>query len=206
MQLLSKQSLRSASLITASIALTIGLAPLAQAHPGHLGPSIGFFHGLGHPLGGLDHILAMVAVGLWSAQLGGSALWRLPSVFVAMMAIGGAIGLTGVTLPMAEPVVLLSSLAIGLLVVIARRLPLGISSSLVALFALCHGVVHGAEMPSQALALHYSLGFMLSTAVLHLVGLGAGLVLQQAAGADRSLRLVGGAIAIGGCSLILQAL
>ncbi len=204
MLLISKQSFRWASLTTASIALTIGLSPIANAHSGTLGQSIGFFHGLGHPLGGLDHILAMLGVGLWAAQLGGRAFWRLPAVFVVVMAIGGAIGLTGLALPVAEPGILLSSLAIGLLVLTARRLPLALSTSLVAFFALCHGYAHGAEMPANVMALNYALGFMASTACLHLVGMGCVVGLQRLAWADRSVRFAGGAIAIGGLGLITQ--
>jgi urease accessory protein len=197
--------LRSATITTATIALTIGLSPLAQAHV-QTGHPLGFFHGLGHPLGGLDHILAMVGVGLWAAQLGGQALWLLPTIFVSVMAIGGTIGLTGLSLPFIEPGILLSDLVFGLVILGAARWPRLVSTSLVALFALFHGYAHGAEMPANALVLHYGFGFMASTAFLHLVGLGAVIGLQWFDGSDRLVRLVGGGISIAGLGLMVQAL
>jgi urease accessory protein len=209
MTMLPNQWLRSATITTATIALTIGLSPLAQAHV-QAGQPLGFFHGLGHPLGGLDHILAMVGVGLWAAQLGGQSLWLLPTIFVSVMAIGGAIGgaigLTGLALPFIEPGILLSDLVFGLVILGAARWPRLASTSLVALFALFHGYAHGAEMPANALVLHYGFGFMASTSFLHLVGLGAVVGLQRFDGSDRLVRLAGGAIAIAGLGLMVQAL
>jgi urease accessory protein len=205
MTMLPNPWLRSATIATTTIALTIGLSPLAQAHV-QAGQPLGFFQGLGHPLGGLDHILAMVGVGLWAAQLGGQALWLLPTIFVSVMAIGGSIGLTGLSLPFIEPGILLSDLVFGLVILGAARWTRIASTSLVALFALFHGYAHGAEMPANALALHYGLGFMAATAFLHLVGMGAVVGLQRFDGSDRLVRLVGGAIAIVGLGLMTQAL
>lgn len=202
-----KKWVRLAGMAMASIALTIGLTPMAMAHVDG-GQTSGFFHGLAHPLGGLDHILAMVGVGLWAAQLGGQARWLLPSAFVCVMAIGGAIGMAGPELPFIEQGILLSDLLVGLVVLVAVRLPILFSGSLVALFALFHGYAHGAEMPVNGLAIPYSFGFMVSTAGLHLLGLGAVAASQLpplAGLADRLVRFTGGLVAIGGMVLLAQS-
>ena len=112
----------------------------------------GFAQGLAHPLGGIDHLLAMVAVGLWAAQLGGRALWAVPGAFVAMMVVGGAAGMLGALLPLVEPGIAFSLVVLGILVALAARLPVAISAVLVGLLALFHGHAHGSELPEAASA------------------------------------------------------
>ncbi|WP_108124066.1 HupE/UreJ family protein [Saccharospirillum mangrovi] len=180
-------------------AFLLTLPSLALAHTGE-GAHGGFAAGVGHPLGGLDHLLAMVAVGCWAAHLGGKALWQLPVAFVGAMLLGGALGMLGVAVPMMEAMILASSVVIGLALAISGRLNSLIAASLCALFAIFHGAAHGLEMPNSGSAFGYALGFALATAVLHLTGLASGKLSQELAG--RSLeRWLGGAIAVAGLGL-----
>jgi urease accessory protein len=161
-----------------------------------------FASGLGHPLGGLDHVLAMVAVGLWATQLSGRALWLVPLTFVLTMAVGGSLGFLGIPLPMVETGIAGSVLILGALVALASRLPLVASMALVGLFAIFHGYAHGAEMATESSALWYGLGLMLATAALHGMGIGVGLAAQHGVSA-RLLRFSGAAIAAGGALLLV---
>jgi urease accessory protein len=167
---------------TAAVAAIIwsGLATAAGAHTG-LGATMGFGHGFGHPIGGLDHVLAMVAVGLFAAHLGRRALWLVPSSFVAMMAVGGALGMSGVDVPMVEMGIAASVVVLGVLVALQARLPTAAAMGLVGFFAIFHGHAHGAEMPADAGGLSYALGFMLATALLHAAGIALGLGIAGAA-------------------------
>jgi len=179
--------------------LALVFAPvLAHAHPGH--DANGFSAGTVHPLHGLDHILAMVAVGLWAAQLGGRARWWVPASFVSVMALGGALGMAGVSMPFAEQGIFASVLILGVLIAAAVRLPLPASMGLVGLFALCHGHAHGLEMPVTAAGLSYGVGFVLTTALLHATGIAAGISIQQYAKAVW-LRATG--VAVGAASVLL---
>ncbi|HEY2328731.1 MAG TPA: HupE/UreJ family protein [Verrucomicrobiae bacterium] len=178
------------------------LPSLAQAHPGMLGHIHGFANGLTHPLTGLDHICAMIAVGLWAAQRGGRACWFIPLVFVSVMSIGGMLGLAGIQIPFAEVGIIASVLILGVLVAAAVRLPLAVSSLIVGTFALFHGFAHGAEMPETASGLNYAWGFMFATACLHLCGVGLGLLAKEFA-PEKTLRWTGGAIAACGLYLCL---
>lgn len=186
---------------TPLIAAGLALMPAAAlAHPGH-GPEAGAFaHGLLHPLTGLDHLLAMVAVGLWAALAGGRALWALPLAFVAAMLAGFGLGAAGIALPAVEPAILASVVVIGALVALAVRLPLPAAVALVALFGLAHGHAHGTEGPAAGLA-GYAAGFTLATAALHAAGLGLGLALGQA-GRPMLARALGGAAALAGVALV----
>jgi urease accessory protein len=141
--------------------------------------SSGFVPGFQHPFGGLDHILAMVAVGLWAAQLGGNARWALPLSFVGMMAIGGMVGTAGLSLPWVEPGILISDLILGAVILFSTRLPLPASMGVVGLLAVFHGYAHGAELPQGASALEFAAGFVCSTAFLHGLGLGIAVVMQK---------------------------
>ncbi|MBX3746143.1 MAG: HupE/UreJ family protein [Verrucomicrobiae bacterium] len=153
--------------------------PLAAfAHPGHTTPS-GFAHGFVHPFGGWDHLLAMLAVGLWAAQLGGRARWALPACFLGVMVTGGTFATLGWTLPMAEGLVLTSVFVLGLLLMTAVRAPLWLAASLTALFAIGHGQAHGAEMGASATGLAYASGFVVATAILHGLGVAVGLAAQR---------------------------
>lgn len=164
-------------------------------------PHMDLFTGVEHPFSGLDHILAMVAVGLWAAQLGGRALWSVPLTFVLTMAAGGALGFLGVPLPMVELGIAGSVVALGVLVALASRLPLAVSMSLVGLFALFHGYAHGTEMAAESSALWYGLGFMLATATLHAIGIGMALAAGRGVPA-RLVRVGGAAIAASGMLLL----
>ena len=158
----------------------------AQAHFGG-NHSAGFMHGFAHPLGGLDHLAAMVAVGLWATQLGRRAIWAVPLTFVTAMILGGVMGTTGLTIPFVEQGIASSVLVLGVLIAAAVRLPAKQSTALVGLLALFHGYAHGMEMPSSASGLSYGLGFVVATALLNLNGVGIGLFCQQSF--KRNLRL-----------------
>ena len=189
-------------------ALAVALAPaIASAHTG-IGATTGFLHGFWHPIGGIDHVLAMVAVGLFAAQLGGRALWAVPATFVAIMAAGGTLGMAGVALPAVEVGIALSVLVLGLVVLAGRRWPLGLAMALVAVFAVFHGHAHGSEMPVDASGLSYGLGFMLATALLHLAGIGLGIGLGRLAATEggRLTQASGAAIALAGVVLLAGAL
>ena len=149
---------------------------LAQAHPGHEGHDLtwDFSAGLAHPLTGVDHILAMVAVGLWAAQLGGRARWLVPAAFVTVMALGGALGRAGVNVPSVEQGIAASVLVLGLLIAAAVRLPVAAGMALVGVFAVFHGFAHGAEMPVTAGGLIYGAGLVAATVLLHVAGIGLG--------------------------------
>jgi urease accessory protein len=176
---------------------------LFLAHTG-LHTTADFAHGFTHPLFGLDHLLAMIAVGLWAVQLGGRALWAVPASFVGVMALGGALGMAGVPLPLIEPGIMGSVLLFGLLVTFAVKMPLWASAAVVGLFALFHGHAHGAEMGADTNGLLYALGFMLGTALLHAAGLATGLIIQGKA-RDYVLRAGGAVIAVWGIVIIVQS-
>ena len=173
----------------------------AFAHVG-VGPTGGFLNGFLHPLGGIDHLCAMLAVGLWAAQQGKRAVWAVPLAFVAMMGLGGALGMAGVSLPLAEQGIAASVLILGVLVAAAARLPLAAGTLLVAIFAVFHGHAHGAEMPQTASGLAYGAGFVAATALLHASGVALGLSLKKL-NKPRVLRLVGAAVAACGVVLFL---
>ncbi len=160
----------------------------------------GFAQGISHPLGGIDHLLAMVAVGLWAAQLGGHARWAVPGAFVAMMAVGGVAGMLGAPLPLVELGIAGSLVVLGILVALAARLPVAVSAVLVGLLALFHGHAHGSELPEAASALAYGLGFVVATASLHGLGIAIGTLLRRDAG-RLLLRLGGAGIAASGLLL-----
>jgi len=182
----------------------LALSPtLAFAHTG-AGDTMGFAHGFGHPLGGLDHVLAMLAVGVLAAVLGGRALWLVPLSFMTVMLVGFALGLAQVDLPLVELGIALSSVVIGLAAMARRPLPLAAAMALVGVFAIFHGHAHGAEMPATTEGLGYAAGFLAATALLHLAGLGATIAMRRLTGRHARLvaRVAGGAIALGGAGLL----
>lgn len=175
----------------------------AWAHPGH-GGATGFAHGVMHPFGGIDHVLAMVAVGLLAVTIGGRGIWALPLTFMGVMALGGMLGADGVSLPYAEVGIALSVVCLGATIAAGWRLPLAAALTMVALFGLFHGYAHGAEMPQALSALTYGLGFLAATGALHGVGIGIGIA-AQAGGARIARRLAaagGAAIAVAGTGLL----
>jgi len=178
------------------------LPTFAYAHVG-AGEASGFMHGLTHPLIGLDHICAMVAVGLWATQMGGRSVWVVPLTFVSLMALGGALGMMGISLPFAETGIVLSVLMLGILIAASIRLPLWLSSCMVGLFALCHGHAHGAEMPESASAMTYAFGFILSTATLHTLGIMFGLGMHRLAD-KQVMRWAGACVALCGVYLAVS--
>jgi len=182
-----------------SVAALMFLPSFAYAHVG-VGDASGFMYGLTHPTGGLDHVCAMLAVGLWAAQMGGRLVWAVPLTFVGVMALGGALPMLGISLPFVEPGIVLSVLLLGVLIAASVRLPLLLSSSMVGLFALWHGHAHGAEMPELASGIGYALGFMLTTALLHAIGIVSGLGLQRWA-RERAIHAAGAGIALCGAYL-----
>jgi urease accessory protein len=183
--------------LVAALALTPGLA---AAHTGH-GDVAGLAHGFSHPLMGIDHVLAMVTVGVFAAILGGRALVAVPLSFVGMMAMGALAGMAGLTLPFVETGIALSVIVLGSIVALKLSPPVTLSMALVGFFAVFHGFAHGAEMPVDASGLGYGAGFLLATAALHLAGIALGLGLSRMDGA-RVNRLAGGAIAIAGFGLL----
>ena len=184
------------------LAGALALAPsLAFAHTGH-GDAEGFVHGFMHPIGGLDHVLAMVAVGIFAAQLGGRAIWAVPATFVALMALGGFLGMAGIDVPFVEFGITLSIVALGGAVALGwKNWPLGAAMAVVGFFAIFHGHAHGAEMPTDASGLAYAGGFMTATALLHMAGIGLG-VLIGSARAPRLTQALGAGVAAIGVGLL----
>ncbi|RYE82362.1 MAG: HupE/UreJ family protein, partial [Hyphomicrobiales bacterium] len=162
-------------------ALLVAVPSAALAHTG-AGLEHDLSHGFLHPLGGLDHVLAMVAVGVFAFVLGGRALYLVPLAFVGMMAVGFLLGLGGVELPFVELGIALSSVVIGGVAALGRPMPVVAASALVGLFAVFHGVAHGAEMPLGASGLDYALGFVAATALLHLAGIAAAMGVARLVG------------------------
>jgi urease accessory protein len=187
---------------TLILATAASLSPtLAAAHPS-LDHVVSFVAGFEHPLGGLDHVLAMVAVGLWAALKGGRALWAWPAAFVALMLAGGALAMAGLSLPLVEPGILASIVVLGLLVASAAQVPVALGAVLVGAFALLHGHAHGVEAPAAGQALLYALGFAVATAGLHGIGLAAGLA-SRGAFWRKAIRIGGALAALAGAMLAL---
>lgn len=175
-------------------------ATAAWAHEA-AGLAGGFSSGFLHPLLGWDHVVAMVAVGLWGAFLGSPAIWALPVVFPLVMAFGGALGVMGVPIPQVETGIALSALVLGAMVATAARPPLGVAALIVGLFAIFHGHAHGTELPGAANPLAYSLGFVIATGLLHLSGIALGLLVRWPAG-QLAVRVGGGTIALAGLGFL----
>jgi len=182
------------SIAAAALAATT-LPAFAHLNPEEHGS---FMAGFSHPLFGADHILAMVAVGIWAAQIGGRALWVVPSAFVGTMAIGFMMALGGIDLPFVEPAILASVIALGLLVAMAARLPVSAAAAVVGIFALFHGHAHGGELGSAG-ALQFGIGFVIATALLHVAGIAAGLGVSRLG--TVASRVIGALTALAGLTL-----
>jgi urease accessory protein len=187
------------------VLIAAALAPQAALAHVERGAASGFLAGLEHPISGWDHVLAMVSVGLWGAQLGAPAMWLLPVAFPMVMAFGGMLGLIGVPLPGIEIGIALSAVALGGVVLAEARPPLAVAAALVAFFAIFHGYAHGAELPPGSSGLLYSVGFVIATGALHATGIAIGLIHRWSAG-RALLRAAGGGVAAAGLFFLYRAL
>ncbi|MBB3312519.1 urease accessory protein [Rhizobium sp. BK196] len=194
-----KSVFKSSVLALAAAALPVA----AYAHTG-VGEAAGLAHGFSHPISGLDHILAMVMVGILAFQLGGRAVWAVPATFLLVMALGGAFGIAGINVPFVETGIALSVIVLGAIIALNIRASTSVAMGIVGLFAIFHGHAHGAEMPETATGVAYAAGFMIATALLHVAGLGLGLMIARF-GQRRGavvVRSAGGVAAVAGAGLL----
>jgi urease accessory protein len=194
----NRRSFATGLLLALPLAL---IAAQASAHTGE-GIDTGFASGFWHPILGWDHVVAMVAVGIWGAFLGSPAIWILPVVFPLVMAFGGALGILGVPLPMVETGIALSGVLLGLLVAFAVRAPLWVAAVIVGIFAIFHGHAHGTELPAEFSAYGYAVGFVVGTGLLHMAGIAVGFLTRSPAGTI-AVRAVGGVIALVGAAFLV---
>ncbi len=176
----------------------------AWAHTG-VGPTAGLALGIAHPFSGLDHVLAMVLVGMLAVQIGGRAIWALPMSFVAMMVVGGVAGMAGVAVPLVEVGIALSVLALGGVLAFGWKPPVALAIAAAGIFAVFHGHSHGTEMRHGLSALGYASGFVLATLTLHGAGLLLGLGLKHMKAGALALRLAGGSAAAIGVLMLIGA-
>ncbi len=189
--------------LSAALATLILAPSMAFAHTG-VGDTVGFAHGFSHPLSGLDHILAMVMVGVLAWQLGGRAVWIVPTTFVGVMAVGGALGMMGIAVPFVETGIALSVIVLGAVIAFNIRAPVAAAAAVVGLFAIFHGHAHGAEMPAAAGGMAYAAGFLIATAVLHIAGIAMGYALARIGESKGAFftRAGGGIAALAGVALL----
>jgi len=185
------------------LVLLSGLPHPALAHI--TGVTSGFGAGFAHPLLGPDHLVAMVAVGLWGAQLGSPGIWVLPIAFPLVMAVGGLVGISGAEIPYPELVIALSGVALGLMVALRVRIAFWAAAIVVATFAFFHGYSHGKEMPLAANAESFAIGFVVATGLLHLVGISIGTVDRYRTG-SAAIRCLGAVIVVVGCFFVVSTL
>jgi len=189
--------------------LLVAIAALVLAQPAfaheQAGVGGGLISGLLHPLTGMDHLIAMVAVGIWGAQLGAPAIWMLPITFPIVMAFGGVVGVLRIPLPIPEVIIALSALILGAAVAMRLRLPFAAAAVIVAVFAVFHGHAHGAELPGSANPLAYGVGFVVATGLLHLCGIMIGTLTRWPAG-ERLIQGLGVVIAALGGYFLAQSL
>lgn len=183
-------------------ATLLALSEPAWAHTGK-DTVFGFQTGFLHPISGPDHLVAMVAVGLWGAQLGAPAIWVLPITFPLVMAMGGVLGITGIAIPFVETIIALSAVALGLVVALRLHPPLWAAAALVAIFAIFHGYAHGHELPGAADPVGYGVGFVVATGLLHLAGILIGTATRRPLGAQ-AVQACGAAIACAGLFFLVS--
>jgi urease accessory protein len=188
--------------IAAAVGLALMLPSVAFAHPGH-GEAQDLAHGFLHPFTGLDHVLAMLAVGVFAAQLGGRALWLVPGTFIAVMVAAAIAGMMGVAIPYVETVIALSVLVLGAAIAFSIHVPAAIAMVIVGFFAVFHGHSHGNEMLVTGSGMLFGLGFVAATTVLHAIGIAAGVLIGRAAGGRQIAQLAGGAAAVVGAVLLV---
>jgi urease accessory protein len=182
------------------------LAPAAAlAHPGHDGAG-GLLHGFVHPVTGIDHVLAMIAVGVLAAQYGGRALWLVPMSFLVAMAAAGAVGMAGIPVQIVEAGIGLSVVVLGLMIAFQIKPPTLVAMVVVGFFALFHGYAHGSEMPKGLAGLSFAAGFLIATALLLGAGVGLGRLLQRRALGRRLIQAGGGAMALVGIAVLASVL
>lgn len=191
---------RAAITFVAITLALLGTAVPALAHTGD-GYGGGFVAGFTHPILGWDHVAAMVAVGLWGAFLGAPAIWILPVVFPLVMALGAVAGIVGIPIPAVETGIAMSAVVLGLMIVFAVRPPIWIAAVIVGAFAVFHGYAHGTELPATVNAFAYAVGFVISTGLLHLLGIGFGLLVKWPAGRV-AVRGAGGLISLAGIAFL----
>lgn len=191
--------LRSATLL---LLMGLSLPVAAHTEEGVIG---GFISGFLHPIYGPDHVVAMVAVGMWGAFLRQPAIWMLPVIFPLVMAFGGALGVLGLPLPLVEVGIAASAIVLGLMVLLAARPPLWIAGVLVGVFAIFHGHAHGAELPEASSALTYAIGFVVATGLMHLLGIAFGLLTRSPRG-TLAVRAAGGLISASGLYFLAGAI
>jgi urease accessory protein len=190
------------SFTTTLLLSALTLVPtLAHAHPGPPGHHSAMSAGLMHPLTGLDHLLAMIAVGMWASQLGGRARWAVPVTFMGVMTLGSILGMLGLRLPAVELAIFASVVLLGLLVAGAARMRLEACMAAVGFFAFFHGLAHGVEIPATANGFGYAAGFIIATGALHALGFGIAAGMKSFAEAGW-VRAAGGAIAVAGMMLV----
>ncbi len=189
------------------LAAVISFVPgAAIAHTGH-GEASGFVHGLAHPIFGLDHILAMVTVGIFARQLGGRAVWLVPTTFVTIMTAGGALGLAEIPMPFVEIAIALSIVVLGAVIALSVKAPIAAAMGMVGLFAIFHGHAHGTEMPAGLSGLAYAFGFLSATTALHISGIALGILFNQLGEASRpnGYRLSGACSSFFGLMILIRA-
>jgi len=191
--------------LVGTLLVLLALAPAAAWAHEQTGQAAGFLAGLAHPVAGMDHVLAMIAVGLWGAVLGPPAIWVLPVAFPLVMALGGVLGLLGIPLPGVEVGIAVSAIVLGTMVLAEARPPLWIATAIVAVFAIFHGHAHGRELPEGTSALLYSLGFVVATGLLHAVGILLGVAHRWSAG-RQAVRIAGGGVACAGLFFLWRAI
>jgi urease accessory protein len=194
------------SILRLSAAAIAFMPVAASAHPGVAGHTHGFIYGFAHPFSGVDHVLAMVAVGLFAAHLGGRVLWLVPLSFVSVMALAGIAGMAGAELPFMEIGIALSVVVLGLAVAFQLSVPTLVATSLAVFFAIFHGQAHGAEMPQSLSGLAYGLGFVCATALLHAIGIGSGIAIGRTGQvySRRMAQFGGAAMAIAGLVILVS--
>jgi urease accessory protein len=191
---------------TRILAILLTLVPTAAfAHTG-AGYAHGFADGLVHPLGGLDHILAMVTVGVLAWQLGGRAIWLLPASFLALLVVGGVLALAGGSLPWVQVGIAASVIVFGIMVTLGTKAPLALAMGIVGLFAVFHGHAHGTEMPITASGAAYGAGFVLATALLHAAGVALGYLIGRISCKQLAYRLGGCGVVLAGVGLLAHAI
>ncbi len=188
-------------MIAAGLGALLVVTQTAGAHPWPYHVAGGFAAGVAHPFSGLDHILAMIAVGICAAQMGGRAIWLLPTAFLSFMIVGGAAGVGHADVPAVEQIIAASVLVLGLIIAGGSRLPMLLTVCLVGLFAIFHGYAHGTELQSGLAPATYTTGFIAATAALHAIGLGLGFASRRIKSPILP-RIVGGLIAIFGVVMV----